>query len=94
MLKFPKQHKTVANAPLPTVRLLPVIAVTAKEWCGKMNSLVVELGAAVALLLLVLGVGASFPPNGKWPLVAATPLAGAPPSGLKKACFCQTKTHI
>lgn len=84
MLKFPKQQKTVANAPLQTVRLLLqlVIAVTAKEWCGKMNSLVVGLGATVALLLLVLGVGASFPPKGKWPLVAATPLAGPVPRPL------------
>ena len=82
MLKFPKQQKTVANVPLQTVRLLLVIAVTAKEWCGKMNSLVVGLGATVALLLLVLGVGASFPPKGKWPLVAATPLAGPVPRPL------------
>ena len=48
-----------------------------------MNSLVVELGAAVALLLLVLGVEAtSFTPKGKWPLGAATPLAGPVPRPL------------
>lgn len=47
-----------------------------------MNSLVVGLGATVALLLLVLGVGASFTPKGKWPLVAATPLAGPVPRPL------------